>query len=394
MEGCHHLWAVDCDPGISALRVIGRTSSRESMTRGWKRTLLRWDVVTLAVLLLYPIVCGLAAKVFAEQLEGKLGYWLGDKLSTMFIYGILALALNVAVGYSGLLQLGIAAFFAIGVTITGILSTNSYPFQIGFTGALVASTVGAAVFGLILGAPSLRLRGDYLAIVTLGFGEIVRSLLTNLEQITAGVKGITDIASPQLPGWLLGLFGMSKQPGWTLDYQWFYYFSLIFLVGTVIVLRNLEVSRLGRAWIALREDELAASCMGINTTRIKLSAFAVSAALAGLAGCLFATKLQKTSDPVNYGFPLSITMLCCIILGGLGSIRGTLLGVVVLQGLDLVASPIIDGWCQDWFAGGGRLLSFSNWRLMIFGLARMLMMRFRPEGLLPSVRMQHELHSP
>jgi branched-chain amino acid transport system permease protein len=362
------------------------------MIRGWKR-IMRWDAATLAVLVLYPIVCGLAAKVFADQLEGKFGYWLGDKLSTLFVYGILALALNVAVGYSGLLQLGIAAFFAIGVTITGILSTNSYPFQLGFTGTLIASIVGAAVFGLVLGAPSLRLRGDYLAIVTLGFGEIVRSLLTNLEQITAGVRGLTDIASPQLPGWLLKLFGMSRQPGWTLDYQWFYYFSLIFLVATVIILRNLEVSRLGRAWIALREDELAASCMGINTTRVKLSAFAVSAALAGMAGCLFATKLQKTSDPVNYGFPLSITMLCCIILGGLGSIRGTLVGVLVLEGLDLVVSPILDGRFQEWFPDGGRLLSFSNWRFMIFGMALILMMRFRPEGLLPSARVQHEMHT-
>src|SRR5215471_1458162 len=212
MEGRHHFRTVDRDPGFPAIWPIGRTSSRKSMIRGWKRILLRWDAATLAVLLLYPIVCGLAAKVFADQLEGKFGYWLGDKLSTLFVYGILALALNVAVGYSGLLQLGIAAFFAIGVTITGILSTNSYPFQLGFSGTLIASTVGAAVFGLILGAPSLRLRGDYLAIVTLGFGEIVRSLLTNLEQITAGVRGLTDIASPQLPSWLLSLLGMSKQP--------------------------------------------------------------------------------------------------------------------------------------------------------------------------------------
>lgn len=361
------------------------------MTSRWKK-LLRWDVVTLTVLILYPPVCALVARIFADQFGPTFGYWLGDKLSTIFIYGVLALALNVAVGYSGLLQLGIAAFFAIGVNITGILSTDSYPFQIGFTATLVASILGAGAFGLVVGAPSLRLRGDYLAIVTLGFGEVTRSLLINLKEITSGVRGLTDIASPQLPQWLLGLLGMPKQPNWALDYQWFYYFSLLFLVVIVTLLRNLERSRLGRAWIALREDDLAASCMGINTTRVKLSAFAVSAALAGVAGCLFATKLQKTSDPVNYGFPLSITMLCCIILGGLGSIRGTLLGVLVLQGLDLVASPILDGWVQDWFPGGGRLLAFSNWRLMIFGLALVVMMRFRPEGLLPSARVQHEMH--
>jgi len=363
------------------------------MTGRWRKLLLRWDGVTLAVLLLYPLVCALGSRLFADQLGSKLGYWLGDKLSTIFIYGMLALALNVAVGYSGLLQLGIAAFFAIGVNISGILSTNSYPFQIGFTGTLIASIFGAAIFGLVVGAPSLRLRGDYLAIVTLGFGEIIRSLLINLKEITSGVRGLINIAPPQLPAWSLNLLGMSKQPNWALDYQWFYYFALLFLAVVVILLRNLENSRLGRAWIALREDDLAASCMGINTTRVKLSAFAVSAALAGAAGCLFATKLQKTSDPVNYGFPLSITMLCCIILGGLGSIRGTLVGVLVLEGLDLIASPILDGWVQNWFPEGGRFLSFSNWRLMIFGLALVLMMRFRPEGLSPSSRVQHELHN-
>ena len=185
---------------------------------------------------------------------------------------------------------------------------------------------------------------------------------------------------------------MSQQPNWSLDYRWFYYLALLFLAAGVLLLRNLQSSRLGRAWVALREDELAASCMGINPTRVKLSAFAVSAALAGLAGCLYATKLQKTSDPSTNGFSLSIEMLCCVILGGLGSIRGTLLGVLVLEGLDKIVSPIVDGWMQNWFADGGRLLSFSSWRLMIFGLALIFTMRFRPEGLLPSRRMKAELH--
>src|SRR6266496_554009 len=150
MERRHHFWPAHRDPRVSTVGPLGRARSGEGMIRGWKKILLRWDAATLVVLLLYPIVCGLAAKLFADQLEAKFGYWLGDKLSTIFIYGMLALALNVAVGYSGLLQLGIAAFFAIGVTITGILTTNSYPFQIGFTGALVASTLGAALFGLVL----------------------------------------------------------------------------------------------------------------------------------------------------------------------------------------------------------------------------------------------------
>jgi branched-chain amino acid transport system permease protein len=364
----------------------------------------RWDVLTFAALALYPLVCGLAGTLFPDQLGSKFGFNFGDQLSTLFIYGIFALALNVAVGYAGLLQLGIAAFFAIGAYITGILTVNSYPFQVGFTAALGASIIGVAATGLILGAPSLRLRGDYLAIVTLGFGEIVKSVLINLEEITAGTRGLNPIPPPHLPPWFMDQLGkINVGPSWTLDYRLFYYLALVLLFLTVAMLHNLELSRLGRSWVALREDELAASCMGINTTRIKLSAFAVSAGLAGMAGCLYATKLQSTADPNAYGFNLSITMLCCVILGGLGSIRGTLLGVFVLMGFDKIVSPAIDTAIQDWLqdvqAAGtnvpqwaDRLLSFSNWRLMIFGLALILVMRFRPEGLLPSLRMQQELH--
>lgn len=369
-----------------------------------KQPWFRWDVLTFTALALYPVACALLGAVFPDQLGNKCGFNFGDQLSSLFIYGILALALNVAVGYSGLLQLGIAAFFAIGVYITGILTVDSYPMQVGFTAALVCSILGTAVMGLMLGAPSLRLRGDYLAIVTLGFGEIVRSVLINMEEITAGTRGLNPIPHPHLPQWMVMQLGrIDVGPSWTLDYRLFYYLALGLMLLVVLMLQNLESSRLGRSWVALREDELAASCMGINVTRIKLSAFAVSAGLAGLAGGLYATKLQSTADPNAYGFNLSITMLCCVILGGLGSIRGTLLGVFVLMGFDKIVSPAIDTALQDWVqslqtAGTNvpqwaeRLLSFSNWRLMIFGLALILMMRFRPEGLLPSSRMQQELH--
>ena len=210
----------------------------------------------------------------------------------------MALALNVAVGYSGLLQLGIAAFFAIGVYITGILTVDSYPLQVGFTAALCFSILGTAAMGLMLGAPSLRLRGDYLAIVTLGFGEVVKAVLINLEEITAGTRGLNPIPPPHLPKWFIEqLAKIDVGPSWTLDYRLFYYLALVLMILVVLLLKNLEKSRLGRSWVALREDELAASCMGINTTRVKLSAFAVSAGLAGLAGCLYATKLQSTADP-------------------------------------------------------------------------------------------------
>jgi branched-chain amino acid transport system permease protein len=374
------------------------------MTPSIKKTLWRWDVLTLAALALYPPLCAVGAKWLPTWLNQ------GDQVSTLMVFAILALGLNVAVGYIGLLQLGVAAFFGIGVYITGIFTVPSYPFQVGFTAALLLSTLGAALCGLILGAPTLRLRGDYLALVTLGFGEVVKVTLRNLEQITGGIKSLNPIPPPAIPEWLQGIanwFGLNSD-----DYRLMYYISLFILAAVVVLLRNLEHSRLGRAWIAIREDELAATCMGINAPRAKLASFAVSAGLAGLAGCLYATKLTTTSDPNAYDFNRSIIILCCVILGGLGSIRGVILGVFLLLGFDLIVAPVLDQWIQssgistsaaNWLKSitsaestlpqiAERLLTFSNWRLMIFGLSLLVMMRLRPEGLLPSRRIQHELH--
>ncbi len=369
-----------------------------------KRNLRRWDLLALAVFALYPFGCSLARAILPSWFGPTFGNALGDQLSTLFIFALLALGLNVAVGYTGLLQLGIAAFFGIGVYITGILRVPSYPFQLPFTAALVLSAVGAALCGLILGAPTLRLRGDYLALVTLGFGEVVKVTLRNLEEITAGTKGLNPIPPPHLPAWLAAPVGwLGIENSWETDYRLFYFLTLGLLLLTIVLLANLENSRLGRAWIAIREDELAATCMGINAPRAKLASFAVSAGLAGLAGCLYATKLTTTADPNTYDFNRSIIMLCCVILGGLGSLRGVLLGVLLLLGFDNIASPLINSCLQSWlqYANGGaqlspvaeRLLSFSNWRLLIFGLALVAMMRFRPEGLWPSSRVQHELHT-
>ena len=366
---------------------------------------MRWETLAVLALVLYPPICGMFGPNFGRDL--------GNHLSTLFIWAILALGLNVAAGYTGLLQLGIAAFFGIGAYITGIATVDSYPFQVGFAAALVFSTVGAAVCGLVLGAPTLRLRGDYLAIVTLGFGEVVKVTLRNLEQITKGTKGLNPIPPPEMPQWLV--FVLSKldiSDKWGSDYRLFYYLTLLVLAGVVVLLWNLEKSRLGRAWVALREDQLAATCMGISAPRVKMAAFAVSSGLAGLAGCLFATKNGGTADPNNYDFARSIIMLCCVILGGLGSIRGTILGVFLLIGVDIIVLPKFDEWMQTsgltesafaWAQGISsdgstfpetvrRLLTFNNWRLIFFGLALVLMMRFRPEGLLPSSRIQQELH--
>ena len=340
-------------------------------------TLRRWipEIIALVALAIFPLIPGTGG--------------LGGQLGNIFIFAILALGLNVVVGQTGLLHLGIAAFFGIGAYIIGILTASpTYPFQLDFLIALGIATVGSAAVGLLLGAPVLRLRGDYLALVTLGFGEVVRFSLRNLEEITNGTRGLGPIPPPAFTQWV----GLNLN--WAQDYRPFFYLNLVFLAIVVVVLRNLERSKLGRAWTAIREDELAATCMGINAARTKLAAFAVGAAVAGLAGGLYATRLGNTAQPDAYDFNRSIIMLCCIILGGLGSIRGTLVGVLILVGFDNILAPWLDGLAQryDINPQNYALLTFSNWRLMIFGLALILMMRFRPEGLLPSARMRHELH--
>jgi branched-chain amino acid transport system permease protein len=225
---------------------------------------------------------------------------------------------------------------------------------------------------------------------------VVRFSLRNLEQITGGTRALNPVPPPVLPDWLAAVLGwMGIESDWSQDYRPFYFLNLGLLLAVIVMLRHLENSRLGRAWTAVREDELAASCMGINTTQVKLSAFAIGSALAGLAGCLYATKLTSTAEPNAYDFNRSIIMLCCILVGGLGSIRGTLLGVLLLVGFDQLLTPMLDQLVQqaDINSTGNRFLTFSNWRLMIFGLALIFMMRFRPQGLLPSSRIKHELHS-
>lgn len=347
------------------------------MARG--RRLPRFDLAYFGLFLLYPPICSLIYAV-----NGWDGGLIGGQLTDIFIYSVLALGLNVVVGYTGLLHLGIAAFFGIGAYTTGVLTASQYPFQWAFPVALLISILGAALVGVVLGAPTLRLRGDYLALVTLGFGEVTRFAIRNLEEITGGTTSITGIPPPFVASW-----------PWGADYRLFYYLALGVLILVVLMLRNLERSRLGRAWMAIREDELAATCMGIEAGKVKLSAFALGAGLAGLAGSLFATKLTSTAGPDAFDFNRSIITLCCVILGGLGSLRGALLGVLLLVGFDSVLSRNLDAWIQQLgdTSQTPRLLQFSSWRLMVFGLALILMMRFRPEGLLPSSRVKAELRS-
>jgi branched-chain amino acid transport system permease protein len=352
----------------------------------------RFEVLALLFLLVYPIVPFLDWGV--EGLTGQ-ALRLDRQLVNIFIFGLLALALNLQVGYAGLLQLGIAAFFAIGAMTTGVLAVEKYPFQLGFWGSLVFAPAAAAGIGLLLGAPMLRLRGDYLAIVTLGFGEVVRVVLLNLENVTDGPRGLNPVPEPWLPQVLSDwLSGSGTATEGTLKSM--YYLSLLILAAAVIVFRVLERSRIGRAFVALREDELAASCMGLDPTRIKLAAFAGGAALAGIAGCLYATNLTTTAEPNTYDFNYSIMVLCCLIIGGLGSVRGALLGAALLLGFDNVLSPLLTRLLQSALGGDSTsvLASFTNWRWLVFGTALVLMMRLRPEGLWPEARVAAELHEP
>lgn len=346
-------------------------------TPATKRFGLSWEGAIFAALILFPFL-----PIYESGFYTVTQRSLGDQLPTVFIFAILALGLNVVVGYTGLLHLGIAAFFAIGAYTVGIFTVAAYPFGWPFPVVLILGTGLAALLGLLLGAPTLRLRGDYLALVTLGFGEVVKFTLRNLNDVTFGTRGLSPLPPPTADSF------------WNDDFRPFYFLTLGCLIAVTLFLRNLECSRLGRAWIALREDELATSCMGLNTNRLKLAAFGLGAGLAGMAGVLYATRLTSTADPNAYDFNRSIFMLCCLILGGLGNRTGVLLGVALLVGFDNILSPILDGYIQQTFTNSeGRIYkTFTGWRLFLFGIALILMMRFRPEGILPSSRVKHELN--
>ena len=336
-----------------------------------------------------PAVFGLLA--VAPLIIPEFAGGLGGQFTTVMILGVAALGLNVMVGFTGLLHLGIAAFLGIGGMTLAILTVPTNPLEIGFLPAVLASVGVTAAVGLFLGAPTLRLRGDYLAVVTLVFGEVVRALLCNLEQITGGMQGLGPVPPPGA-GVIVG--GVDLGRSFIVDARWFYYLALAILGAVVLLLRGIERSALGRAWIAVREDALAAATLGISVTRVRLSAFAIAAAIAGLAGSLSVASLGTTGDPNAFGFNRSVAILCAVILGGLGSIPGTLVGVAILFGFDIVVIPWADGWLQQLQPPTWRTepLSLGSWRLALVGVALIVMMRFRPEGLVPSRRLAAELH--
>lgn len=334
----------------------------------------------LAFVLLYPLI------------DRGLGWHRLGSMNQIFIYVMLALGLNIVVGYAGLLDLGYAAFFAIGGYTAAFLTSPQSPlpeqYHTDFWIALLLSWLVAAAFGVILGAPTLRLRGDYLAIVTLAFGEIVPRTFLNLEQYTGGSKGLNPIGRPHFFGYELLA---SDQVHW-------YY--LILLVGalSVFAIIRLHDSRLGRAWMAIREDEIAAASMGIDLVRTKLLAFALGASFSGFAGSMFASMLQFI-DPFQFDFSISIMVLSMIILGGIGNIWGVIVGGVVMGVFNFIFTESATGWIR----GIGQALNLpllspllqsvdlSNSKLMIYGLALVVLMLVRPQGLFPSAQRKVEI---
>jgi branched-chain amino acid transport system permease protein len=291
-----------------------------------------------------------------------------DFILLIFIYtGIFAISsmgLNLIVGYTGLLSLCQAAFLAIGAYSTAVFMTD---FGIGFWNSMLLSGIIASVFGLFIGIPTLRLKGDYLAIATLGFGEIVKNIILNWDSVTKGPMGINGIPGPSISG--TTLTSMDKPP-W-LVITW------IGVALTYYILRRIIRSRIGRALEAIREDEIAASSMGINTVKYKIGAFTLGAFLAGIAGSLFAGFNQSVA-PLTFDFMMSVMILCMAVLGGLGNTFATIIGSVII----IIASEL------------PRLLGVSHiippqLNQILFGLILVVMMIYRPQGIIGRVKLNY-----
>ncbi|MDP3478466.1 MAG: branched-chain amino acid ABC transporter permease [Desulfoprunum sp.] len=274
---------------------------------------------------------------------------------TALMYVVLGLGLNIVVGMAGLLDLGYVAFYAVGAYSYALLNHH---FQLGFWAVLPIGGGLAALFGILLGFPVLRLRGDYLAIVTLGFGEIIRLILENWSEFSKGPSGISNISRP-------GLFGIELSLDSAIIYL--YYLMILFVIVTIFIVNRLQDSRLGRAWIALREDEIACQAMGIDKRKTKLVAFSLGAFWAGIIGVVFAAKTTFV-NPASFTFLESAIILSIVVLGGMGSIVGVIFGAMIL-----ILLPEY-------------LRALSEYRMLAFGAILVAMMVFRPQGLISNIR--------
>jgi len=314
--------------------------------------------VLLLGLIIAPLLLQNSAYAYWVRLFGIAG-----------LYVLLALGLNIVIGFVGLLDLGFMAFYAIGAYTAGILAIQGVPFPL-----CALAAIGMAVLvRLLIGFPALRLRGDYLAIVTLGCGEVVRLVAMNLENLTNGPRGLPPVGK-SFPD--ASLFGLTLTTN-----THFFYLILLCVVAAVWASYRLNHSRVGRAWVAIREDEIAAEMMGVEVTRQKLIAFGLSAAFAGLAGAIFAF-WEKFVTPESFTFWESALLVCAVVLGGMGSVPGVIVGAIVVA--------LIPEFLRDVPPIMGA--SIQDARYLIFGLALILMAIFRPEGLWPSRRRSLELH--
>jgi len=297
---------------------------------------------------------------FIAILPPLIGNYWTHVLSYVGIYIMLGIGLNVVVGFAGLLDLGYVAFYAIGAYSYALLASPKYGVHIPFWVMVPPCAALAALGGALLGIPVLRMRGDYLAIVTLGFGEIIRILINNLDILTNGPKGILRIDPPTI-----GSFTFATPTH-------FYYLILAGCLLSVFIVTRLNHSRIGRAWVAMREDQDAAALMGIDLLKYKLMAFAIGASFAGAGGIIFASRMGSIF-PDDFSVMVSVNVVCLIIIGGIGSIPGVILGAIVLIGIPEV------------------LRAVAIYRMLAFGLLLVIMMIFRPMGFIPSARTKLEL---
>lgn len=326
--------------------------------RDWWASAPKWQRWALyAVALAIAII---APSDFIASFMSPYTDWTSLLFNPIGTFVLLAIGLNIVVGQAGLLDLGFVAFYGIGAYTLAYLGTvHGFPFW----PTLIMGVFLAAMSGVILGAPTLRLRGDYLAIVTLGFGEIVRIVAVNTDEL-GGSRGITPIPHPP------PIFGLE----FLLDPLPYYYLVLFMIILTIVFSIRLQRSRVGRAWTAIREDEDAAELMGVPTFRFKLLAFAIGAMIGGLAGTVLSSKVIFIA-PTNFPFILSATVLAAVLLGGAGNLPGVILGAFLVA------------WLPERFRG------FADYRILVFGAALVLMMALRPQGLLPSRQRSAEMKS-
>jgi branched-chain amino acid transport system permease protein len=354
---------------------LSKLRARVSDRAGAHRSLTILAAVT-AVAAVLPVLCQVPPLSILQPLNAWLNVF---TLAGVFV--LLALGLNIVVGLSGLLDLGYAAFFAIGSYAYAFGASPFSGIHIPFWLMLLVGAAIAAVFGVLLGAPTLRLRGDYLAIVTLGFGEIVPVVFLNAQDYTQGTNGITGLDPPTFFGYRFSTIEI-----------WPFYLVMMALVAIVLVfVYRLQESRLGRAWMAIREDELAASSSGINTVTTKLLAFAMGASTAGFAGAFSASKLTFVG-PDQFNFTVSFTVLAMVVLGGMGNAWGVAVGAFLLFMIQRVFLALLNQFFDAIHAPVLSDIDFLRYQFLLYGLALVLMMLLRPEGLFPSQRRKRELH--